>query len=61
MNRVRKEIRDLSESEWYHVVRALWIMKVTSDADGKLYYGSHFVSYDSMISKHMVAGCALMS
>ena len=58
MKRVRKEIRDLSDQEWYHVVRALWIMKVTTDTDGKFYYGPNFISYDSMISKHMIAGCA---
>ena len=56
MKKVRKEIRALSTSEWDAVVRALWIMKQTSDSDGKALYGKHYISYDSMISKHMTAG-----
>lgn len=56
MKKVRKEIRALTISEWDAVVRALWIMKQTSDSDGKTLYGKHFISYDSMISKHMTAG-----
>jgi hypothetical protein len=56
MKKVRKEVRDLSTSEWDAIVNALWIMKETTDSDGILLYGKHFISYDSMISKHMTAG-----
>ena len=56
MKKVRKEIRDLSTSEWDAIVNALWIMKETTDTDGTILYGKHFISYDSMISKHMTAG-----
>lgn len=56
MKKVRKEIRDLSNLEWDAIVNALWIMKETTDTDGTILYGKHFISYDSMISKHMTAG-----
>ena len=56
MKKVRREIRDLSASEWDAIVKALWIMKQTSDSYGKTLYGRHYISYDSMISKHMTAG-----
>jgi hypothetical protein len=56
MVRVRREIRDLSSSEWNTVVRALWVMKNTTTEDGRRLYGSDFISYDAMVSKHITAG-----
>lgn len=55
MKRVRREIRDLGANDWLNVVEAMWIMKTTNDADGKNEYGQSFISYDSMVSKHMDA------
>jgi hypothetical protein len=56
MKRIRKEIRDLSREEWNKVCDAFWIMKTTSDDTGKSKYGESFVSYDTMVSKHITAG-----
>ena len=53
--RIRREIRDLSEREWNAVVAAMWIMKKTSDANGRAKYGDFFVSYDTMVAKHISA------
>lgn len=53
--RVRREIRDLSPRDWNAVVAAMWIMKNTGDSDGKKKYGAFFVSYDTMVAKHMSA------
>lgn len=53
--KVRREIRELSSNEWDDVVKAMWIMKTTSDADGKRKFGRFFVSYDTMVAKHMTA------
>ena len=53
--RVRREIRDLSQREWNAVVAAMWIMKNTSDAAGRAKYGVFFVSYDTMVAKHISA------
>lgn len=55
MTLVRREIRDISVDEWDKVVEAIWIMKTKSDSDGKSDYGQSFVSYDTMILKHMDA------
>jgi hypothetical protein len=56
MVRVRREIRDLSFSEWNTVVRALWVMKNTTTEEGRRLYGPEFISYNAMVSKHMTAG-----
>ena len=48
--RVRFEIRQLPPGQWDKVVRALWIMKMTSMDEGKARYGSSFVSYDWMVA-----------
>ena len=53
--RIRKEIRDLPQSEWNDVAAAMWIMKKTSDADGIRKYGKWFVNYDTMVAMHMNA------
>lgn len=53
--RVRREIRDLSERDWNAVVAAMWIMKTTSDYDGRIKFGDFFVSYDTMVAKHISA------
>lgn len=56
MKRVRREIRDLSTLEWQEIVNAFWVMKTTSDSDGKKFFGAKFISYDSMVAKHIAAG-----
>ena len=56
MKRVRKEIRELKEWEWHNIVDAIWVMKGLSDIDGKAIYGPKFVSYDTMVGKHIAAG-----
>ena len=53
--RVRFEVRDLPPGQWERVVRALWVMKLTSGPAGRELYGSGYVSYDEMVSKHMKA------
>ncbi len=56
LKRIRREIRSLSSEEWNAVVEAFWVMKNTGDVDGRIKFGSKFVSYDSMVAKHMIAG-----
>ena len=53
--RIRKEIRSLSSTEWNKVVKALWIMKVTDDDEGKKMYGDQYISYDRLVLKHAIA------
>ena len=53
--RIRREVRDLPSRDWDNVVNAMWIMKKLSDADGKRKYGEFFVSYDTMVAKHISA------
>ena len=55
ITRVRKEVRQLSASEWKKVVDAIWIMKLTDDAVGKKIYGDHFISYDRLVVRHGIA------
>ena len=52
MSRIRKEIRDLSVSEWDIICQAFWIMKTMPLAEGKAKYGEHYVTYDIMVAKH---------
>ena len=56
MKRVRREIRELKEREWHNVVDAIWVLKGLSDSAGKAIYGQKFVSYDTMVGKHIAAG-----
>ena len=56
MKRVRKEIRELTLEQWYSVVDAIWILKEVNDSDGKAEFGPKFVSYDTMVAKHIAAG-----
>ena len=51
--RTRKEMRDLRPREWNRIVEAMWIMKKTDTTLGKRLYGSHFISYDDLVLKHM--------
>jgi len=53
--RVRREIRELSDTEREAVFEALNIMKNTSDAAGKAKYGHRFVNYDTLAMIHFVA------
>ena len=55
LKRVRREIRDLPLNEWNDVVDAMWIMKRTEDIDGKKKYGRFFISYDTLVAKHITA------
>lgn len=52
--RVRKEIKDLSTTEWLKVVDAIWTMKNTSMADGLSKYGNNFKTYDYFVVQHAV-------
>ena len=52
--RIRKEVRTLSSSEWENVVTAFWIMKNTSQSEGAALYGSAFKNYDYFTSQHAV-------
>lgn len=58
MKRVRKEIRELTLEQWYSVVDAMWILKEVNDSDGKAEFGPKFVSYDTLVAKHIAAGWA---
>eukprot|EP01128_Nolandella_sp_AFSM9_P003524 TRINITY_DN1517_c0_g1_i5.p1 TRINITY_DN1517_c0_g1~~TRINITY_DN1517_c0_g1_i5.p1 ORF type:complete len:482 (+),score=106.36 TRINITY_DN1517_c0_g1_i5:353-1798(+) len=53
--RVRREVRELSTTEWQAVVDAMWIMKTTSQEDGEALYGSSFKIHDYFVTKHAVA------
>ena len=53
--RLRKEIRSLSIAEWDRVVRAMWIMKLFTNEEGKATYGKLFANYDSLVAKHVKA------
>ena len=53
--RLRKEIRSLSSEQWDRVVKAMWIMKTSSNAEGKAKYGKQFANYDSFVAKHVKA------
>ena len=53
--RVRFELRDLPPGQFERVVRALWVMKLTTGKAGREIYGSSYVSYDEMVAKHMKA------
>ena len=53
--RLRKKIRSLSAEHWDRVVKAMWIMKTSSDVEGKAKYGRLFENYDSFVAKHVKA------
>mmetsp|Transcript_33192 Transcript_33192/g.80043 ORF Transcript_33192/g.80043 Transcript_33192/m.80043 type:complete len:630 (-) Transcript_33192:268-2157(-) len=53
--RVRREMRSLTDDEWTNVTTAMWIMKNTSQADGVAAYGPSFRTYDYFVVKHLVA------
>ena len=53
--RVRRDIHDLTATEWQNVVDALWIMKSTDMAAGVSKYGNHFKTSDYFVAKHAVA------
>mmetsp|Transcript_138529 Transcript_138529/g.244731 ORF Transcript_138529/g.244731 Transcript_138529/m.244731 type:complete len:464 (+) Transcript_138529:72-1463(+) len=55
--RVRREIRTLPQEQWDAVIRALNIMKTTSQEEGQAKYGSDFMNYDRFVVKH--AHCAM--
>lgn len=56
--RVRYEIRDISNEQRNRIFNAMDIMKHTSMEEGKLKYGDLFVSYDTLVSKHMDASAS---
>jgi len=53
--RIRNEIRSLAPKQWDAVVKAMWIMKTTSQEEGQVLYGKQFKSYDNMVIKHVKA------
>ena len=53
--RVRRELRELSNDAWNRVVAAIWVMKKTSDKEGVKKYGLRYLSYDSLLRKHIIA------
>jgi hypothetical protein len=52
--RIRREIRQLSSSEWQKVVDAYWIMKNTPQEEGEAKYGPYYKQFDYFPSKHAV-------
>mmetsp|Transcript_10710 Transcript_10710/g.24405 ORF Transcript_10710/g.24405 Transcript_10710/m.24405 type:complete len:506 (+) Transcript_10710:98-1615(+) len=52
--RVRREVRSLSQQQWDAVVDAMWIMKTTSMEEGRAQYGSAYRSYDYFTTMHAV-------
>mmetsp|Transcript_50262 Transcript_50262/g.114186 ORF Transcript_50262/g.114186 Transcript_50262/m.114186 type:complete len:756 (-) Transcript_50262:424-2691(-) len=53
--RIRREMRTLTDEEWGKVTAAMWIMKTTSQADGVAAHGASFRTYDYFVAKHLVA------
>lgn len=53
--RIRNEMRTLAPAQWDAVVKAMWIMKTTSQEEGQARYGPQFKSYDMMVLKHVKA------
>ncbi len=53
--RIRREIRELSSSEWRRIANAINIMKATSNEDGIEIYGDKFETYDSIVCRHALA------
>ncbi|KNC87314.1 hypothetical protein SARC_00556 [Sphaeroforma arctica JP610] len=53
--RVRREIRDLTESERLALFEAMWEMRNLSTKEGQEKYGSAFRTWDYLVAKHAVA------
>ena len=53
--RIRKEIRQISSSQWLRIVDAIKIMKYTDEVEGQLRYGPLFRNYDSLVGQHLTA------
>ena len=53
--RVRKEIRDLSRTEWQRIVDAMNIMKRLSESEGVALYGNDYRNYDDLLCQHLSA------
>lgn len=52
ISRIRREVRDLSQTEWNKVVRAIWRMKELTTTIGQETYGPFYQSFDSLVLKH---------
>ena len=53
--RVRRELRSLSDSERHAVFNATNIMKHTTTKEGRVRFGPDFISYDELVAKHLHA------
>lgn len=53
--RVRREIRTLSNEEWDRIVDAMWIMKTETMDRGQELYGDKFRTYDYFVVRHAIA------
>ena len=53
--RVRREIRSLTETEREDIFRAMHVLKFTSTETGRQKYGTAYLSYDDFVAKHFRA------
>ena len=53
--RVRREVRDLSATEWQRVTNAMNTMKRVATTNGQATYGAAYRSYDYFTAKHYAA------
>ena len=53
--RVRREVRDLSATEWQRVTNAMNTMKRVATKDGEAAFGAAYRSYDYFTAKHYAA------
>lgn len=52
IQRVRREIRNLTPKEWNDVVGCIWTMKNLTSTQGRELYGPAFRNYDDMVARH---------
>ena len=52
--RIRKELRTLSQDTWQRIINAIYTMKNLSTDAGQAIYGSNYKEYDYFITKHAI-------
>eukprot|EP01084_Bolivina_argentea_P139813 245914_1 len=50
--RIRKEIRDISNTQWKRIANAMNLMKYIPTESGHTIFGDNFINYDGLVCQH---------